>query len=60
MKYLIVLLLCGCSGINTQNMTYEQKMQLYDRMKLQPYQVQYYPIQKPVTCYTVNDVVQCY
>lgn len=42
------LLLTGCiPPPNTQGMTYEQRMMLFDRMRLQPYQVQYYPMQVP-------------
>lgn len=44
---LVALLLCGCVPLNTQNLTYEQRMQLFDRMRLQPYQVQFHPMQIP-------------
>lgn len=44
---LVTLLLCGCAPLNTQNLTYEQRMQLFDRMRLQPHQVQFYPMQIP-------------
>ena len=68
MKYaLIALLLSGCAmqPLNTEGMSYEQKMMLFDRMRLQYRPVQFYPMpvqqQRTTTCYSVgDDMVQCY
>ena len=67
MRYLlIVLTLSGCASL-PDNMSYEQRMAIYDRMRFGAggnvmYQQQPYTMQVPYenqNCHTVNGVVYC-
>lgn len=66
---LLVLMLSACAAPIPQNLTFEQKMMLYDRMKLTPYQQPYFPVQQRntepqhriVTCTQLTPTMtQCY
>jgi hypothetical protein len=61
---LVVLFLCGCASPGMQDLSFDQKMQVYDRMKINPPQIPFYPMQvyqqPTVTCQRVGNLIQCY